>query len=48
MNPVLTALIVGVVLGLLVGSYLGRWRAEVGRARADMRQSWRSRHRYRR
>jgi hypothetical protein len=47
MNPVLTALIVGVGLGLLAGSYVGRWRAEMGRARRDMKQTWRNRKSYR-
>ena len=48
MSPLATALIVGIVIGLLAGHYLGRWRAEVARARADMRSTWRNRSGYRR
>lgn len=47
MNPVLTALIVGIVAGVLLGWWLGRRAAEMGRARHDMRQTWQGRGRYR-
>ena len=44
----MTALIVGLVIGVLVGHYLGRRHAEVARARSDMRSTWRNRSSYRR
>jgi hypothetical protein len=43
----LTALIVGVVLGLMLGFAAGRRWAERARALYDMRQVWAGRRRYR-
>lgn len=33
--------------GAIAGFYIGRWWAENGRARADMRRVWESRKNYR-
>jgi hypothetical protein len=35
------------VIGVIIGFYLGRWRAENGRARADQHRTWRTRTNYR-
>lgn len=43
----MTALIVGIVLGALLGFWGGRLWAEAARARHDMRQTWSARRRYR-
>ena len=35
------------VVGVLIGMYLGRWWAEIRRARFDMDRTWASRKTYR-
>lgn len=34
-------------IGMIPGFYLGRWTAEVGRARQDMKKAWNGRTGYR-
>ncbi|RZT87119.1 hypothetical protein EV383_4027 [Pseudonocardia sediminis] len=34
-------------VGVFLGWYIGRWRAETRRARADMRTVWNNRSKYR-
>lgn len=36
-----------VLVGIVIGYFLGRWRAENGRARRDMRNVWNGRRNYR-
>jgi len=35
------------LIGVFIGFYLGRWRAENGRARADQTRTWDTRTAYR-
>lgn len=42
-----SAIWVALLVGLLVGYYFGRWRAENRRARYDQDRIWRSRRDYR-
>lgn len=44
----ITAVIGLVVVGMVLGFYLGRWHAEISRARIDMRRAWEGRRGYRR
>lgn len=44
-----TSVLIGLVLlGMVPGFYLGRWHAEISRARIDMRRAWQGRRGYRR
>ncbi|WP_018331612.1 hypothetical protein [Actinomycetospora chiangmaiensis] len=36
-----------VLVGIVIGYFLGRWRAETGRARRDGRNAWNGRKNYR-
>jgi len=40
-------LIIGMAVGAYVGYYVGRWRAEVGKAHHEMIKNWNSRRNYR-
>lgn len=40
-------ILVAFFLGGYVGFFVGRWRAERGRGRAEMRVAWNGRKRYR-
>jgi hypothetical protein len=35
------------IVGVIIGWYIGRWRAENRRARFDMNNTWNSRQNYR-
>lgn len=43
----MSQLLIGLLIGGVPGFYLGRWRAEVGRARHDARRTWETRSSYR-
>ena len=47
MNPAVVGLVLGALGGSWLGFLAGRFRAEWGRANADMRRNWRSRRDYR-
>jgi membrane protein YqaA with SNARE-associated domain len=47
MNQVIAEFALGGAVGVSLGYFLGRTRAEVGRARADARASRRNRRNYR-
>ena len=43
----MTQTLVLILIGTIPGYFVGRWRAEVGRARADARRAWAGRASYR-
>ncbi len=43
----MSQLLVGLLVGTVPALSLGRWRAEVGRARDDARRAWAGRSSYR-